>query len=95
LQDAARFPHKIGEYVASGAPMISSNFGEVKHYFKDGENGFVAEKYEVEQFTEKMQYIIDNPDKAKAVGQAGKETGLKEFNFLHYGENLRGFLEGL
>ncbi|MFT4664472.1 MAG: glycosyltransferase involved in cell wall biosynthesis [Polaribacter sp.] len=95
LQDAARFPHKIGEYVASGAPMISSNFGEVKYYFKDMENGFVADKYEVEQFTEKMQYIIDNPEKARQIGQAGKATGLKEFNFLHYGENLRNFLEGL
>ena len=32
LQDAARFPHKIGEYVASGNPMISNNFGEVACY---------------------------------------------------------------
>lgn len=95
LQDAARFPHKIGEYVASGAPMISSNFGEVKYYFKDMENGFVAEEYKVEQFTEKMQYIIENPDKAKEIGQKGKETGLQEFNFLHYGENLKKFLVNL
>jgi glycosyltransferase involved in cell wall biosynthesis len=95
LQDAARFPHKIGEYVASGAPMISSNFGEVEYYFKDMENGFVAKQYKVEQFTEKMQFIIDHPEQARAVGQKGKQMGLKEFNYLHYSENLRSFLEGL
>ncbi len=95
LQDAARFPHKIGEYVASGNPMISSNFGEVTYYFKDEENGLIADAYDIAQFTEKMQFVLDNPEKAKAIGQRGKEMGLKEFNFLHYGKGLRSFLGNL
>ena len=95
LQDAARFPHKIGEYVASGNPIISSNFGEVAYYFKDKENGLIADAYNIAAFTEKMQFVLDHPTEAKAIGQKGKEMGLREFNFLHYGQNLRAFLSKL
>ena len=95
LQDAARFPHKIGEYVASGNPVISSNFGEVAYYFKDKENGLIAAEYDIDQFTEKMQFVLDHPEEASVIGQRGKEMGLREFNFLHYGQNLLRFLANL
>ena len=35
FQDIARFPHKTGEYLASGNPVISTKYGEVKYYFTD------------------------------------------------------------
>jgi glycosyltransferase involved in cell wall biosynthesis len=34
FQDMARFPHKTGEYLASGNPVISTNYGEVKYYLR-------------------------------------------------------------
>ena len=34
LQDIARFPHKIGEYTAARRPILSTNLGEIKLYFK-------------------------------------------------------------
>ncbi|MEO1626061.1 MAG: glycosyltransferase, partial [Bacteroidota bacterium] len=92
LQDAARFPHKIGEYVATGNPMISTNFGEVAHYFKDEESALIADAYEVEQFAAKMQYVLDHPEKAKAIGRLGKALGLKEFNYASYGQPIKNFL---
>ena len=48
LQDEARFPHKIGEYLASGNPVISTNYGEVKHYFQDGHDMLIASRYDKE-----------------------------------------------
>lgn len=95
MQDAARFPHKIGEYVASGNPMISNNFGEVACYFKDGETALVADQYTVEDFAAKMKFVLDNPEKAKLIGKQGKVLGLKNFNYLTYGSPLLEFLKGL
>lgn len=93
IQDAARFPHKIGEYVATGNPMIATNYGEVKHYFKDGENAFIAEGYEVNAYAAKMKEVIENPNLAKEIGQKGQALGLQKFNYIHYGESIKTFLE--
>ena len=46
IQDEARFPHKFGEYLVSGNPVITTNYGEVRYYFKDMVNALVAEVYE-------------------------------------------------
>ena len=95
LQDAARFPHKIGEYVATANPMIATNYGEVAHYFQDGENALIADSYDVVAFAAKMQYVIDHPEAAQQIGKKGKALGLKEFNYLNYGSKIKTFLEQL
>ena len=81
FQDIARFPHKTGEYLASGNPVISTNYGEVKYYFKDMENMLLAEEYDVNKFTEKMQFVIDNPDVAKQIGIKGKTVASSIFDY--------------
>lgn len=91
-QDAARFPHKIGEYVASGNPIVTTNVGEIIHYFKNGENALIADEYEVSSYVKKMIFVLDNPNKAKEIGQKGKELGLNNFNYLNYGQKLKSFL---
>ena len=94
-QDEARFPHKIGEYLASGNPMISTNVGEVKHYFSDGENAIIAESFEVEAYKEKMQFVIDHPEKAKAIGENGKEFGKSNFDYPVFGQEIKALIYSL
>lgn len=95
LQDAARFPHKIGEYLASGNPMISTNYGEVAHYFTDQENALIADVYEVEPFAAKMQFVLDHPKTAKKIGQKGLTFGRKAFSYSSYGAQILKFLKDL
>ena len=95
LQDAARFPHKIGEYVASGNPIVTTNVGEIVHYFKNGETALIADEYEVSSYVKKLKFVLDNPDKAKEIGQKGKELGLDNFSYLNYGKRLKSFLRAI
>jgi glycosyltransferase involved in cell wall biosynthesis len=95
LQDEARFPHKIGEYLASGNPIITTNIGEVKYYFKDSVNAFVAEEYTTEAFIEKMECVLKDPQKAKQIGLNGKEFGKENFDCMAYGKLLSSFLISL
>ena len=57
VQDYARFPHKIGEYLASGNPIISTNYGEMKNnkVFVDEESVLIASDYNTELFAEKNE----------------------------------------
>ena len=94
-QDAARFPHKIAEYTATGNPIITTNFGEISYYFKDGENALVAASYNISAFAEKMNFVIENSEQAKQIGQKGKELGLRVFNHIKYGPLLKDYLKDI
>jgi glycosyltransferase involved in cell wall biosynthesis len=91
-QDIARFPHKIGEYCAAGRPIISTNFGEVKYYFRDMENALLAENFDVDQYAEKITFAIQNPGLAEELGSKSFETGQKNFNHLELGKKIDEFL---
>lgn len=92
-QDEARFPHKIGEYLASGRPMITTAYGEINHYdFIDGETALVADDYNIESFAEKMRYILKHPQKSKEIGVKGRQMGLDNFDYSKHGQKLMKFL---
>jgi len=92
LQDIARFPHKIGEYLASGNPVITTNIGEVQHYFIDTDDALVAENYDCDEFAEKMRFVLENPEDARRIGENGRRLGLRFFNYKAYGPRLKRFI---
>lgn len=93
-QDSARFPHKIGEYLAAGKPVVSTNYGEVKHYFQDGVNMLVAGSYDVHQFAKKMQEVIDDPVRAAEIGRAGRKLAEEKFDYRGQSAAFDAFIRG-
>ena len=92
MQDTARFPHKIGEYCASGNPIITTNYGEIKTYFVDGLSALIAEHYDVQEFADKMLFVISNPKEAIIIGKNGKSVGLMNFNYKNFGRKINDFI---
>ncbi len=95
IQDVARFPHKIGEYCATGRPIITTRIGEVNNYFKDSESAYIASEYNVELFSSKMTEASANPELATKIGDEGKKIGLEHFNYKSYGKKLMDLVESL
>ncbi len=94
IQDIARFPHKIAEYTASRNPIITTSYGDIKKYFTDTENALVAPLYDENEFSEKMKFVINYPDKAKDIGNKGYDTGYMHFNYLSYGSKIVEMIAG-
>ena len=92
IQDKARFPQKISEYLASKKPVITTGFGEILFYFKDKENAIIAKKDNKEEFSKAMKFVIDNPKKATNIGLKGYITGLKYFDKKNYSYQINNFL---
>jgi glycosyltransferase involved in cell wall biosynthesis len=92
IQDKARFPHKFGEYLATGNPVVTTNYGEVKYYFKDAVNALVADLYDEKAFAEKMSYIITNPAEVKIIGENGKKVALEYADYKKYGRRIINFI---
>lgn len=95
IQDEARFPHKFGEYLVSGNPVITTNYGEVKYYFKDMVNALIAELYDEKAFAEKMYYVITNPSECGIIGQNGKKVALENADYKKYGAKIISFINEL
>ena len=95
VQDRARFPHKIGEYMASGNPIITTNVGEVEHYFVDMETALIADTYDLDLYVEKMRYILAYPEDSTSIGHNGNQFGLDTFDCIAFGKMLANFFLSL
>ena len=95
IQDTARFPQKMAEYLASGNPVVTTNFGEVPYYLKDGISALISSDYQAKSFAEKMQFAIDHPIESVAIGKRGQQEGLNFFDLNSYGEALRKMIDTL
>ena len=92
IEDTARFPHKVGEYLATGNPVVTTNVGEINTYFEDEQTALIAEEYSVDQFAQKMDYVIEHTEHSQSIGRAGKELGKQNFDFKAYGIKIKNFL---
>lgn len=54
LQARNGFPTKLGEYLATGNPVLVTNVGEIPLFIKHGENGFIAEESNVDDFAKNL-----------------------------------------
>lgn len=80
LQNRAGFSTKLGEYLASGNPVVAAGVGDIPLYLKDRENAFVFEPGDFNSVEEAMEDILAHPETAKTIGLAGKKTADTYFN---------------
>jgi glycosyltransferase involved in cell wall biosynthesis len=92
IQDIAGFHHKIGEYCASGKPIISTNIAEMKFYFKDNESAILATEFTLESYTQRLSEILSDKEKLIEIGDEGYKVGMSYLNYNNYVNNLVNFL---
>jgi glycosyltransferase involved in cell wall biosynthesis len=91
----AGFPFKLGEYLATGNPVISSNVSDVSKYLTNGEDALIINPENVDELTDAIDYLISNPEKAFTMASNGKKKCLKYFNPEVNGKKLADFARGL
>ncbi len=82
LQNRAGFSTKLGEYLASGNPVVAAGVGDIPLYLKDRENAFVFEPGDFHAVEDAMEFILANPEAAIKIGFTGKLTAETHFNSL-------------
>jgi glycosyltransferase involved in cell wall biosynthesis len=95
LQDIAGFHHKVGEYCAAGKPIVSTNIGEMKYYFKDGISAILAEEFTLESYLEKLSEVLPLREQLKMIAEEGHNVGEQKLNYLSYGADLKQFIFNL
>ncbi len=92
LQAQYGFPTKLGEYLLTGNPVVITKVGDIPLFLQDGESALTAAPDKVEEFALKLSWAIENPDKAKIIGEHGKAVAQNCFNYLMETKKLVTFL---
>ena len=84
VQDKARFPQKIAEYVALSKPIITTRVGDILLYFELNKSAIFLDEFSVEELIRKMNFVIDNKQTVKTIGVEGNVAGRKYFDYRQY-----------
>lgn len=90
LQSRTRMPNKLGEYLASGKPVITCRVGDLADFLVDGVNACLVKPGDDGDFADKMLTILNDPQMAARIGAAGRRICEQ---YLDYRVHTRGLAE--
>ncbi|MBI3135927.1 MAG: glycosyltransferase family 4 protein [Bacteroidetes bacterium] len=88
-------PNKIFEYMASGLPVIGSDFPLWQKIIAAGNCGICVDPLNPSQLAEAIRFILDNPEKAREMGENGKILVREIYNWDIEKQKLIGFYRRL
>jgi len=78
LFSQAGLPNKLGEYLATGKPVVVTKNGDIGMYLRDRIHAFLVQPNDLQAFADTLRYVLNNPDEAAEVGLNGQKVA-KEF----------------
>ncbi len=81
-------PNKPYNYMRYGMPVVSVDLPETRAIISKYRCGIIVKEWNKDSFIQAIQYLINHPDEAKAMGHRGKEAILNELSWEHQGEKL-------
>jgi len=92
-QNSGNFPIKIGEYLATGVPVVVTSVGEIPLFVKDGESGYLAVPGSADSFAQKMEEALANKEKAKQAGRNGRKIAEENFDYRKVSKIMADYIE--
>ena len=88
-------PMAIIEATASGMPVVSTRHCDIPEAIIDGENGLLAPERDAEALCEKLEFLVDNPERWEEMGRWGREHTEKNYDLAKQSERLEAIYDGL
>lgn len=87
------FPTKLGEYLATGKPVVVTKVGDIPLFLTDKVNAFLSEPNDEVDFAKKMVWVTENYEEALKVGNQGKSLVDNEFSSITQGAKALAFFK--
>jgi glycosyltransferase involved in cell wall biosynthesis len=91
----AGFPFKLGEFLATGRPVIASRVSDIERFLVDKHNAMLVRPGSSNAVCEAAEFLIDNPESAEVIGSRGREVAKSFFDYRQQGKTLLTFLENV
>lgn len=82
------FPLVNLEAMQFGLPVIASGVGGIPDIILDNETGFIIEKNDYKILSDKIQYLLENPELCQKMGEAGRNRFCNKFSLDHFEANF-------
>jgi glycosyltransferase involved in cell wall biosynthesis len=87
------FPTKLGEYLATGVPVLLTNVGEISNYVTDRQEVYLSVPDSPLDYANKLRDILTNYDEAIEVGKRGKKLIIESYSHVHAGKLIIEFIK--
>ena len=74
------FGNALVEYMLKKKPVIGTAVGGINDIIDDGTNGFLVTLRDSALLAEKIIYLIENPQRAKEMGEKGYQKAIREYD---------------
>jgi len=88
-------PNKMFEYMAAGLPVIASDFPLWRSIIEGAGCGLLVDPMNPRAIAEAIDWVIDHPEEAEAMGQRGRKAVEEKYNWENEAETLVNFYKQL
>lgn len=92
VQDCARFPQKICEFLASNRPIITTPYGEINNYFTSEKDAIIAKEFDTQSYSEQMEWAITHSEELEKITRNSYFIGIQHFNIESYSSKINNIL---
>lgn len=89
------YPVKMFEYMAAGLPVIASDFPLWRQIIEGAGCGLLVDPLDPKAIADAMQWILDDPEEAEAMGQRGRNAVVEKYNWEAESQKLIALYERL
>ena len=90
--DMEGLPVSVLEAMACGLPVVSTRHSGIPEAVEEGRTGLLVEEHDVEGMAEAILGLLKDPQRAAAMGRAGRERILSHFTRERSRDRLREIL---
>ncbi|MGB0035864.1 MAG: glycosyltransferase family 4 protein, partial [Candidatus Acidiferrales bacterium] len=82
------------EAMAHSKPVVGPRVGAPVEFIRSGEHGLLVDPTDSREVAEALIELLEDPARARRMGEAGREWVAREFSFDRFCERLRDALQG-
>lgn len=86
--EKSRFPIRLGDYMASGRPIVSNAVGEVKNVIETEKCGLTCKTDDPESFASIMLRLIEDTELQTTLGAKARKSAEEKYSWLNIAKQL-------
>ena len=87
VSNLGRWPNKVGDYLASGRPVVTNPVGEMQDLFASGQGGVLADE-QPDDFARAILDLARQPERRAALSQQARQRAEQELTFERMAQRL-------